>query len=324
MLQTLTDFKTHRGFSVSFTISALKSDEEYALSDVFCIPSIPVTPNLIPAKTDLDKSTYLRDIEFPQVKNATVTLLIGADCPEMFCVSEMRKGARGQPVAIKTPLGWSLLGPSLSLGVSKNCQVNFVKATDTSCRDISCLWENDFGCDTSVLDIPSSNEDRIVYESMQKSVTIVDGHYQLPLPWRDHVSYPGDSLPMAQRRLLSLQKRLQRDKKLHYQYSEVIETFVKNYYARAIPNEELDVNSITWTLPHFPVYHPKKDKVRIAFDCAAKFMGFSLNDMLMQGPDLVCNLVGVLLRFRRERIALTADIECMFHQIEFLPKTVTL
>ena len=245
MLQTLTDSKAHRGFTVSFTISALKSDEEYALSNVFCIPSIPVTPNLIPAKTDLDKLTYLRDIEFPQVKNATVTLLIGADCPEMFCVSEMRKGARGQPVAIKTPLGWSLLGPSLSLGVSKNCQVNFVKATDTSHRDISCLWENDFGCGTSVLDVPSSKEDRIVYESMQKTVTIVDGHYQLPLPWRDHVSYPGDSLPMAQRRLLSLQKRLQRDKKLHYQYSEVIETYVKNDYARAIPNEELDVNSIT-------------------------------------------------------------------------------
>ena len=122
-------------------------------------------------------------------------------------------------------------------------------------------------------------------------------------------------MPKAQRRLLSLQKRLQRDKKLHYQYSEVIETYVKNDYARAIPNEELDVNSITWTLPHFPVYHPKKDKVRIVFDCAAKFKGFSLNDMLMQGPDLVCNLVGVLLRFRRERIALTADIECMFHQI---------
>ena len=182
MLQTLTDSKTHRGFTVSFTISALKSDEEYALSDVFCIPSIPVTPNLIPAKTDLDKLTDLRDIEFPQVKNATVTLLIGADCPEMFCVSEMRKGVRGQPVAIKTPLGWSLLGPSLSLGVSKNCQVNFVKATDTSHRDISCLWENDFGCGTSVLDVPSSKEDRIVYESMQKSVTIVDGHYQLPLP----------------------------------------------------------------------------------------------------------------------------------------------
>ena len=73
MLQALADSKTHKGFTASFTISALKGDEEYALSDIFCIPSIPVTPKVIPAKTDLDKLTYLRDIEFPQVKNATVT-----------------------------------------------------------------------------------------------------------------------------------------------------------------------------------------------------------------------------------------------------------
>ena len=69
------------------------------------------------------------------------------------------------------------------------------------------------------------------------------------------------------------------------------------------------------TLLYFSVYHPRKCKVRIVFDCAAKWRGVSLNDMLMQGPDLVSSLVGVLLRFRRECIALTADIECMFHQI---------
>ena len=71
-----------------------------------------------------------------------------------------------------------------------------------------------------------------------------------------------------------------------YRYTEVIETYIKNDYARAILNEELDVNSITWTLPHFPMYHPKKDKVHIVFDCVAKLKGFSFNDMLIQGARL--------------------------------------
>ena len=35
----------------------------------------------------------------------------------------------------------------------------------------------------------------------------------------------------------------------------------------------------------------------------------------MQGPDLTNSLVGVLLRFRQECVALIADVEAMFHQV---------
>ena len=41
-------------------------------------------------------------------------------------------------------------------------------------------------------------------------------------------------------------------------------------------------------------------------------MGISLNDVLMQGPDLFNFLVGVLICFREEHVALFADIEAMF------------
>ncbi|XP_078493204.1 uncharacterized protein LOC144748755 [Ciona intestinalis] len=39
----------------------------------------------------------------------------------------------------------------------------------------------------------------------------------------------------------------------------------------------------------------------------------------MQGPDLVNGLVGVLTRFRKESVAVLADIEAMFHQIRVRP-----
>ena len=51
----------------------------------------------------------------------------------------------------------------------------------------------------------------------------------------------------------------------------------------------------------------------MVFDCAAKHMGTSLNDQLLTGPDLTNSIVGVLMRFREEQVALSADIECMFH-----------
>ena len=51
------------------------------------------------------------------------------------------------------------------------------------------------------------------------------------------------------------------------------------------------------------------------FDASAKFSGISLNDMLMPGPDLTNSLVGVLTRFRMERVATMADIEQMLYQV---------
>ena len=60
----------------------------------------------------------------------------------------------------------------------------------------------------------------------------------------------------------------------------------------------------------------KPGKVRIVFDAAAEHKWTSLNKNLLQGPDCTNSLVGVLLRFREENIALVADIESMFHQIK--------
>ena len=47
-----------------------------------------------------------------------------------------------------------------------------------------------------------------------------------------------------------------------------------------------------------------------------------LNDALMQGPHLTNDLVGVLIRFRKELIAVAGDIRAMFHQVKVCPKDV--
>ena len=51
------------------------------------------------------------------------------------------------------------------------------------------------------------------------------------------------------------------------------------------------------------------------FDCSARFGGTSLNDKLLQGPDLTNQLVGVLTRFRKEPMVFMGDIDAMFHQV---------
>ena len=75
---------------------------------------------------------------------------------------------------------------------------------------------------------------------------------------------------------------------------------------------------LVWYVPHLrpTVYHPKKHKIRVVFDCSARFRGQSLNDHLLTGPNLTNALVGVLLKFRMYKYAITCDVEKMFHQFK--------
>ena len=52
----------------------------------------------------------------------------------------------------------------------------------------------------------------------------------------------------------------------------------------------------------------------------AKYRGKSLNDELLQGPDLTNSLVGLLTRFRQESVAFLSDVEAMFHQVRVNPE----
>ena len=68
-------------------------------------------------------------------------------------------------------------------------------------------------------------------------------------------------------------------------------------------------------VPHTDVYHPKKrGQIKVVSDCSAQFNGVSLNDYLLQGPDFMNDLFGILCRFRKENVAFMTNIKNVFHQ----------
>ena len=100
-------------------------------------------------------------------------------------------------------------------------------------------------------------------------------------------------------------------------YVAFITDMIDKGYAEKGPHESLkSIPDKIWYIPHHGVYHPKKPKkIRVVFDCSARYGGTSLNDRLLQGPDMTNSLVGVLTRFRQEPVAFMADIEAMFYQV---------
>ena len=92
------------------------------------------------------------------------------------------------------------------------------------------------------------------------------------------------------------------------------ELILKSYVRESLSAVEAGKH---WHLPHHGIYHPNKPgKIRVIFDLSAEFHGTSINKTLLSRPDMTNQIVGVLLRFREEQIAVTADIEAMYHQVE--------
>ncbi|CAE1279280.1 unnamed protein product [Acanthosepion pharaonis] len=139
-----------------------------------------------------------------------------------------------------------------------------------------------------------------------------DNSWVAPLPFRS----PRRRLPynrkLAERRPSSLRRSLDKKPEMQRHFLSFMEGLFENGHAEAAPS--LRKEEECWYLPIFGVYHPKKPgKIRVVFDSSAKHDGVSLNDVLISEPDLNNTRVGVLTRFRKEIVAVTADIEQMFH-----------
>ena len=125
---------------------------------------------------------------------------------------------------------------------------------------------------------------------------------------------------MALQRLQNTEKRLLRNTDEGKAYCDVIEQYIEKGYVRKVERDENFPNN-KWYLPHFPVIRHDKDttKTRIVFDASVVHKGVSLNDCIHQGPKLQNELFDVLLRFRRNEIALVCDIAEMYLQIKLKP-----
>ena len=164
-----------------------------------------------------------------------------------------------------------------------------------------------------------SQNDKRALEIMQETAMLENGHYTIALAWKDDPPCLKNNRSVADHRLRLLKKRLLKDRDLLTKYKACIEGLIQKGYAKKAPSTE--IKGKTWYLPHHAVFHPAKpEKIRVVFDCSAKYRGNSLNDKLLQGPDFTNSLVDVVTRFRQESVAIMSDVEAMLHQVNVNPE----
>ncbi len=86
-----------------------------------------------------------------------------------------------------------------------------------------------------------SQDDKKFKEIVSDQVVKIDGHYSLPLPFRnDDVKMPNNR-EMAFQRAKGLVKRMKHDENYHREYTEFIEKLLQNDYAEKVPAEQVHI-----------------------------------------------------------------------------------
>ena len=111
---------------------------------------------------------------------------------------------------------------------------------------------------------------------MQKEMSKIGKHHQLPLSLRnDNMSLPNNQ-NMIEKRLMHLKKWFQKDSKFHEDNNKFMEEIISKVYEREAKTNP--PNGRTWYLPHHGVYHSHSpSKLRVVFDCSAELNGGSIN-----------------------------------------------
>lgn len=208
------------GQEISLIVEAIDGSDKIEIPRLWTVEKANASSHSIPADQDIRRWSHLQDINLPTIDETKIDLIIGCNVPEAFWVLEERRGNKGDPYAARSPLGWTLIGPMEKTECKKShFHVNFtrivnVKPEDVLMQQVERFWRTDNAGVIPDGKISMSVEDKRALAVMESTVKLVDGHYQLALPWREPVPKLPNNRIMAERRLELLKKRFLRDSKL--------------------------------------------------------------------------------------------------------------
>lgn len=166
-------------------------------------------------------------------------------------------------------------------------------------------------------DTPQDTKKEMLLKQFNETIEYEHGRYKVSWPWQEDGTLLSENHGLALGRFKSLINRLMSNSMLELQNGNIIEDQLQQGIIEKVPNQRNQFRK--HYIPHYPVINPIKTttKVKIVYDDFAKTReeNKSLNDCLYKGPVMLQDLIGILLRFRLNKIALVSDIENAFLQV---------
>ncbi|KAK0139447.1 hypothetical protein N1851_023835 [Merluccius polli] len=191
--------------------------------------------------------------------------------------------------------------------------------TDELFKHVEQLWKVDTLPHQWEKEVTRSKQDKQAIALPEANIirTDVDGVLRYATPLLRHTGMPQLHAPKesVMPLLRSTERRLLRNPEQADAYKSEMQKLIEAGVVREVTQESPPRES--WYIPHHLVTH--NGKKCLVFNCSHQYLGQTLNQYLLPGPALGASLLGVLLRFSEQPVAVSGDIKGMFHQVCLLP-----
>ena len=280
--------------------------------------------------TSLDQAHYqhLQGLHLADTGDVSLSIdmLVGADFYWTLVDGSIIRGYPSEPVALSTKLVYVLSGPTPGFS-SSSSTVNLtvthvlkiearVVNSDPLSSELNKFW------DYETLGI--REQENSLYDNFVEDIKLVDGRYEVRLPFKEDHDLLPDNFSHSKSRLNSLLRRQGSQPDVLTQYDGVIQDqlskgIIEPVTAESSPSPIGKVHYI----PHREVIRTDKEttKLRVVYDASSRAEKNlpSLNNCLYAGPPMSPLIYDILLRFRAYQMALTADIEKVFLNVSVAP-----
>ena len=255
-----------------------------------------------------------------------VDILVGADQYWKLVTGRVIQAEEG-PTAIQTKLGWVLSGPTSAVPVQaehNTLTTHVLKCSHDASATLGSLSVDDSDRLDRFWKLESIGIlDQSVHEQFNDQISQKEGRYEVNLPWKATHPLLPDNYALCAQRLKVQQKKFELRPSLEKEYDAVINQQLASGVIEVVHNPEEGEPGRVHYLPHHAVIRENKEttKVRVVYDASAKCgEGPSLNECLHAGPPLLQDILDILVRFRKHKVALAGDVEKAFLMIGIAPK----
>ena len=325
----------------SFRVTNLDNTFELSVENALIGNLLSTEGEKPPTQKELEPFGHLRDLKICELEDKSINILLDAKFAYYFCTGDNHIGNHDEPLALGTKFGHAIIGPRIKNDddeddendIQANSIMNISAETITLSNLINRAFRQDFICRDFEL-FPQevthmSVEDEQSLAQMKESARFVEeeGRWEITMPWRlgrqptADLFRKIDFYTMTMNRHAKLERKFRLNPTLREGSFKQMNMTLEAGHARIIDSLDAPSENVVCYLPNHVVVKPDKPgKFRICQDAASRVGPHFLNKYLFSGPDILNGLIKVILRFRRKRYTISADITNFFYQILLDPR----
>ena len=313
-----------------FKITSLDENTTLEIQEALVSDSLTAGDDQPPTNKEIAHLKHMEGVTLEELESNEIDVLLSVEFSFTWLGGELRRSTYGKVIGLKTKFGWTLAG-----GKGKRERDSCLRtAIEVDNKEINDLLQSIFKRDFPPIpqsETHNSIEDEHAIRQMRETIRLDKelGHYRVGIPWKTSREEAAaalnaiDSSGHAKKRLIKSIEKIKKNEpndppiatELKYVKKQLGSIF-ENKRAEFINPEDVPAGVPSYVLPLHIVYEPNKPtKPRCCHDGASKLGGTCLNDHILTGPDLLNSLLGIIFRFRENKVTLSADIKGFFHQV---------